>query len=81
MDEINTISLNIWLVICTVMVILSQVGYMMKETGTIKMHSNSVILLKTILVISVSSLTFFFVGYGLGSYVKGGIVGNSHFAG
>ena len=54
---------------------------MMKETGTIKMHSNSVILLKTILVISVSSLTFFFVGYGLGSYVKGGIVGNSHFAG
>ena len=63
------------------MVILSQVGYMMKETGTIKMHSNSVILLKTILVISVSSLTFFFVGYGLGSYAKGGIVGNSHFAG
>ena len=80
-DELNTFSLNIWLVICTIMVILSQVGYMMKETGTIKMLSNSVILLKTILVISVSSLTFFFVGYGLGTYVEGGIVGTKHFAG
>ena len=54
---------------------------MMKETGTIKMLSNSVILLKTILVVSVSSLTFFFVGCGLSSYVKGGIVGTSHFIG
>jgi len=55
----------LWIVFCTVMVILSQVGYMMKETGTIKMKNNSVILLKTILVISISSLTFFVGGFGL----------------
>jgi ammonia channel protein AmtB len=46
------------------MIILSQVGFMMKETGSIKMKQNSVILLKTILVIAMSSLTFFTVGFG-----------------
>jgi ammonia channel protein AmtB len=40
---------------------------MMRETGSIKMHNNQTILLKTVLVISVSSLTFFFMGYGLGN--------------
>jgi ammonia channel protein AmtB len=47
------------------MVIMAQIGYMMRETGSIKMQNNQTILLKTILVISVSSLTFFFMGYGL----------------
>ena len=47
------------------MVLLSQVGYMMRETGTIKMKNNSTILLKTILVISVSGTIFFLIGFGL----------------
>ena len=63
------------------MVILSQVGYMMKETGTIKMKNNSVILLKTILVISVSSITFFCVGFGFAMEARGGVVGQEHFMG
>jgi ammonia channel protein AmtB len=48
---------------------------MMKETGTIKMKNNSVILLKTILVISVSSLTFFIGGFGLSMEAMGGLFG------
>jgi hypothetical protein len=36
----------------------------MKETGSIKMLRNTAILLKTILVIGTSGLTFFVVGYG-----------------
>jgi|DEB0MinimDraft_12_1074336.scaffolds.fasta_scaffold14667_1 ammonium transporter, Amt family len=55
---------TVWVVICGVMVFLAQVGFMMKETGSIKMKQNSVILLKTILVIAMSSLTFFTVGFG-----------------
>jgi Amt family ammonium transporter len=55
---------TVWVVICVVMVLLAQVGFMMKETGSIKMRQNSVILLKTILVIAISSLTFFVVGFG-----------------
>lgn len=48
---------------------------MMRETGTIKMMNNSTILLKTILVISVSSLNFFFYGYGMGDEASGGLLG------
>ena len=29
---------TVWVVICVVMIILSQVGFMMKETGSIKMR-------------------------------------------
>ena len=54
---------------------------MMRETGSIKMEKNSTILLKTILVISVSSLCFFFIGYGLSSDAHGGLLGQNHFGG
>lgn len=53
----------------------------MRETGTIKMKNNSTILLKTSLVISVSSLVFFFVGYGLANNASGGLLGQTNFAG
>lgn len=62
------------------MVLLSQVGYMMRETGSIKMHNNSTVLLKTILVISVSSLSFFAIGYGFGCDANGGLFGQEKFA-
>jgi ammonium transporter, Amt family len=54
---------------------------MMRETGSIKMHNNSTILLKTILVISISSLNFFMLGYGLGSEANGGLLGQNKFIG
>lgn len=72
---------HLWIIICTVMVLLSQVGYMMRETGSIKMMNNSTMLLKTILVISVSAITFFFLGYGLGADAFGGLLGQNKFGG
>ena len=81
MITLDTLIKNLWVVFCAVMVLLSQVGYMMKETGTIKMKNNSVILLKTILVISVSSLTFFVVGFGLATEAGGGLLGQKYFFG
>ena len=53
----------------------------MRETGTIKMKNNSTILLKTILVISVSSLVYFFIGYGLSNNANGGLLGQTNFIG
>ena len=47
----------------------------MKETGSIKMKYNSVILLKSILVIATSSLTFFIVGFGFSVKADGGLLG------
>ena len=72
---------TVWVVIVVVMVILAQVGFMMKETGSIKMKQNSVILLKTILVIAISSLTFFVVGFGFSIKAEGGVLGQDNFIG
>lgn len=47
----------------------------MKETGSIKMKHNSTILLKTILVVAMSSLTFFIVGFGFSLNAAGGLMG------
>lgn len=45
------------------------------------MNRNTAILLKTILVISVSSLTFFLVGFGFSIKARGGILGQENFFG
>lgn len=71
----------VWMVIMSVMIILSQIGYMMMEFGTIKTTNNTDLLLKNIIVMAVSSLTFFLVGYGFAKDAKGGLLGQNHFAG
>lgn len=73
---------QVWIIIVTVMIILSQVGFVMKEAGSIrKIQRNTAVLLKTILVIGVSSLTFFIVGFGLSMKAMGGLLGQDHFIG
>ena len=37
-DVLSEILDTVWVVICVVMILLSQVGFMMKETGSIKMR-------------------------------------------
>jgi len=80
-DTLADILDTVWVVVVVVMVILAQVGFLMKETGSIKMNHNSLILLKTILVIAMSSLTFFAVGFGFSIKAKGGIIGQDNFVG
>jgi Amt family ammonium transporter len=80
-DLLSDILDTVWVVVVVIMVILAQVGFLMKETGSIKMNHNSIILLKTILVIAMSSLTFFAVGFGFSIKAKGGIIGQDHFVG
>lgn len=72
---------TVWVVVVTIMIILAQIGFMMKESGSIKMKHNSVILLKTNLVIAISSLTFFIVGFGFSLNAEGGLMGQTHFIG
>lgn len=72
---------TVWVVVVTIMIILAQIGFMMKESGSIKMKHNSVILLKTNLVIAVSSLTFFIVGFGFCLNAEGGLMGQTNFIG
>lgn len=63
------------------MILLSNVGYMMKETGSIKIKRNNVVLSKTILVVSVSSMTFFMAGFGFSIRARGGLFGEDNFFG
>ena len=54
---------------------------MMVEIGTIKRTNNTDLFLKSIIVMAVSSLTFFLFGYGLATDAEGGLLGQTHFAG
>ena len=84
LKRINTLSEiidTVWVVICVVTILMAQIGFVMKETGSIKMSYNSVILLKSILVIATSSLTFFIVGFGFSVKADGGLLGQDKFIG
>jgi Amt family ammonium transporter len=81
LDNLGTVLDNVWILICSVMVFLAQVGFLMKETGSIRMLRNTAVLLKTILVICTSSLTFFVVGFGFSTEANGGILGEERFIG
>ena len=63
------------------MVLMAQVGFLMRETGSIRMIRNSAVMLKTILVICTSSLTFFCIGFGFSTGAGGGILGQDKFMG
>lgn len=47
----------------------------MVETGTVKTQNSTDFLLKNLVVMSVSSLTFFVVGYGFARDAQGGLMG------
>jgi ammonium transporter, Amt family len=81
MDRLQNKLNTMWVIICSVSVILSQSGYMMKETGTIKMKNNNLMLLKTILVVSSSALSFFLIGYGFSQDANGGLLGQEKYFG
>ena len=80
-ETLNEIINNVWMVIMSVMIILSQIGYLMVETGTVKTLNSTDFLLKTLVVMAVSSLTFFLVGYGFARQADGGLMGQTHFTG
>ena len=76
-DMLNTV----WMVIVSIMTILAQVGYLMVEIGSIKTHNNSDLLLKNLLVMAISSVVFFLIGFGISTEAGGGLMGKTHFLG
>jgi len=53
----------------------------MREIGIIKTLNNTDLLAKNIVVMAVSTIAFFVVGYGFCSNSRGGLIGEEHFAG
>jgi len=81
MNNIEDMLNTVWMVIVSIMTILAQVGYLMVEIGSIKTHNNSDLLLKNLLVMAISSVVFFLIGFGLSTEAGGGLMGKTHFLG
>jgi Amt family ammonium transporter len=65
LNQIMSIKNDILILICSIMIFISNVGYILKELGSVKNKNNSNLLTRASLVISISSITFFIFGYGL----------------
>ena len=74
--DLNAIIEQVFILICSTMVLLANVGFIMKETGQTSLNSTTALLVKTILVVSVSTISFFVLGFGLSEDSKGGILGD-----
>ena len=70
-----------FILICSTMVLLANVGFIMKETGVTNLNHTTALLVKTILVVSVSTISFFVIGFGLSVDAKGGLLGDRLFFG
>lgn len=80
-SDLNDIINTVWMVIMSVMIILSQIGYMMVEIGTASTVNSSDLHIKNLLVMSVSSIVFFLLGYGFARNAEGGLMGQKNFIG
>ncbi|MFZ0368449.1 MAG: ammonium transporter [Halobacillus sp.] len=56
---------NLWIVVCTVLVLLMQGGFILLEAGSTRMKNAGHIAGKTVFTIGIVSLVFWAVGYGL----------------
>ncbi|UOR12128.1 ammonium transporter [Halobacillus amylolyticus] len=64
MDEIFLMN-NLWIVICTVLVLFMQGGFILLEAGSTRMKNAGHIAGKTVFTIGIVSIVFWAVGYGL----------------
>lgn len=63
MDEIFLMN-NVWIMICFVLVLLMQGGFILLEAGSTRMKNAGHIAGKTIFTVGIASLVFWAVGYG-----------------
>ncbi|WP_079530440.1 ammonium transporter [Halobacillus hunanensis] len=56
---------NVWIVVCTVLVLFMQAGFILLEAGSTRMKNAGHIAGKTVFTIGIVSLVFWIAGYGL----------------
>ena len=79
---IDHLNVSLWLVIVVVMGILALIGFFMRELASIKrVHRNTVLYPKSLIMLAISAVTAFIIGFGLFDEVKGGLLGSVHFVG
>ncbi|WP_026672742.1 ammonium transporter [Alkalihalobacterium bogoriense] len=78
MDPIYLMN-NVWIMICAVLVLLMQGGFILLEAGSTRMKNAGHIAGKTIFTVGIASLVFWAVGYGLIYGESNGIFGTTDF--
>ncbi|RWZ51333.1 ammonium transporter [Halobacillus fulvus] len=56
---------NLWIIVCTILVLLMQGGFILLEAGSTRMKNAGHIAGKTVFTVGIVSLVFWAVGYGL----------------
>ncbi|TFJ94619.1 ammonium transporter [Lentibacillus salicampi] len=56
---------NVWIVVCTVLVLLMQGGFILLEAGSVRMKNAGHIASKTVFTVGIVSIIFWAFGYGL----------------
>lgn len=79
MDDSIFLMNNIWIMICAVLVLLMQGGFILLEAGSTRMKNAGHIAGKTIFTVGIASVVFWAVGYGFIYGESNGIVGFSDF--
>lgn len=84
-NHLDNLSQNLdtlWVILVSMMVLLSRVGFFMREIGSIKRAEyNSTVVSKNFSNLAVTSITFFILGFGLSCNAKGGFIGQQYFFG
>ena len=66
MDVVNPVSLDIvWTLIATALVFLMQMGFALLESGAARAKNSINIIMKNVMDISLGSLVFWIIGFGL----------------
>lgn len=66
---------TIWLAVCTVLVFFMQTGFAMLETGFTRQKNSCNIIMKNVMDLSIGSLFYWFVGFGIMFGTTSGITG------
>ncbi|WP_078556235.1 ammonium transporter [Bacillus alkalicellulosilyticus] len=78
MDPIYLMN-NVWIMVCAVLVLLMQGGFILLEAGSTRMKNAGHIAGKTIFTVGIASLVFWAVGYGFIYGESNGLFGTTDF--
>ncbi|WP_394217755.1 ammonium transporter [Halobacillus trueperi] len=70
---------NLWIIVCTILVLLMQGGFILLEAGSTRMKNAGHIAGKTVFTIGIVSVVFWALGYGLIYGEGNGFIGFSNF--
>ena len=66
---------NVWVLISVVMIFSMQLGFAMLEVGIVRAKNSRNIIVKNLVDTFISGVAYWFVGFGMSQYARGGLLG------